>query len=69
MKVGVQSELALYRKALATYGEGDQFDHRAALGFIALHGLPSRTQAQVLKAALPEESVRPRLSPPELKPE
>jgi argininosuccinate synthase len=69
VKVGVRSELALYRKALATYDAGDQFDHQAALGFIALHGLPTRTQAQVLKAALPDETLGPRLSPPEIKPE
>jgi argininosuccinate synthase len=68
-KAGVRSEFALYRKALATYGAGDLFDHKAALGFIALHGLPTRTQAQVLKTALPEQSVRPKLSPPEIKPE
>jgi len=69
VKAGVRSDFALYRKALATYGAGDEFDHRSALGFIALHGLPTRTQAQVLKAALPEETVRPRLSPPEIKPQ
>ncbi len=68
-KVGVKSPLALYRKELATYDEGDQFDHQAALGFIALHGLPVRTQARVLKAALPEETLRPKLNPPELTPE
>ncbi|MHC4592388.1 MAG: argininosuccinate synthase [Planctomycetota bacterium] len=69
VKAGVRSDFALYRKALATYDAGDEFDHRAALGFIALHGLPTRTQAQVLKTALPEESVRPKLSPPEITPE
>ncbi len=68
-KVGVQSPYALYRKALATYEEGDQFDHQAALGFIALHGLPARTQARVLKTALPAETLRLRLSPPELEAE
>ncbi len=68
-KAGVKSDYALYRKALATYEAGDEFDHRAALGFIALHGLPTRTQAEVLKTALPEEEVRPRLSPPEVKPQ
>ena len=69
VKVGLVSDYSLYSKALATYDEGDQFDHKAALGFIALHGLPTRVQARVLKTALPEETVRPRLSPPELKPE
>jgi argininosuccinate synthase len=68
-KAGVRSPFSLYSKALATYEAGDQFDHEAALGFIALHGLPTRTQAQVLKTALPEQEVRPRLSPPEIRPE
>jgi argininosuccinate synthase len=68
-KAGVRSPFSLYSKALATYDKGDLFDHKAALGFIALHGLPTRTQARVLKAALPEETVRPQLSPPEIKPE
>lgn len=68
-KAGVRSDFALYSRALATYDKGDEFDHKAALGFIALHGLPTRVQAQVLKSALPEETVRPRLSPPEIKPE
>jgi len=68
-KVGLVSDYSLYSKALATYDEGDLFDHKAALGFISLHGLPTRTQAQILKTALPDEAVRPRLSPPELKPE
>jgi argininosuccinate synthase len=68
-KAGVRSDFSLYSKALATYDEGDQFDHQAAVGFIKLHGLTAQTQAQVLKTALPEETVSPRLSPPELRPE
>lgn len=68
-KAGVESPLGLYQKALATYDEGDEFDHEAALGFIKLHGLPVRTQARILQDALPEEAVRPRLSPPELQAE
>ncbi|HZY99269.1 MAG TPA: argininosuccinate synthase [Candidatus Baltobacteraceae bacterium] len=36
---GVASPLGLYRERLATYGAGDEFDHGAATGFIALHGL------------------------------
>jgi len=38
--VGRQSPHALYRKQLATYGEGDAFDQTAAEGFIKLWGLP-----------------------------
>jgi argininosuccinate synthase len=37
---GVTSPNALYDASLATYGAGDAFDHSAATGFIALHGLP-----------------------------
>jgi argininosuccinate synthase len=37
---GVQSPRGIYSEALATYGNGDLFDHRAAEGFIKLHGLP-----------------------------
>ncbi len=69
VKAGVRSEFSLYNKALATYDKGDEFDHKAALGFISLHGLPTRTQARVLRTALPEETVKPRLNPPEVKPE
>jgi argininosuccinate synthase len=36
---GVASPNALYDASLATYGVGDSFDHTAATGFIALHGL------------------------------
>jgi len=68
-RAGVRSPLALYRRALATYDEGDEFDHRAALGFIALHGLPTRTQASVLRSALPEQTITPKLNPPELEPQ
>ncbi len=38
--VGVRSPFALYDETLATYGQGDAFDHHAADGFIRLHGLP-----------------------------
>ena len=68
VKAGVRSQFSLYNRALATYDKGDLFDHKAAIGFIALHGLPTRTQARVLRSALPEETVRPRLNPPEIKP-
>ena len=38
--VGRKSEYALYDTALATYDEGDAFDHSAAEGFIKIWGLP-----------------------------
>ncbi len=44
--VGRRSHHSLYNHALATYEQGDQFDHSSALGFIALWGLPVKTQAQ-----------------------
>jgi argininosuccinate synthase len=44
--VGRRSEHSLYSTALATYGKGDAFDHRAAEGFITVFGLPLRTQAR-----------------------
>jgi len=69
VKAGVSSPISLYSKELATYDEGDQFDHAAALGFIKLHGLPTRVQARTQLDALAPEPVRARIMPPELKPQ
>ena len=44
---GSKSPFALYSEALATYGAGDAFDHRAADGFITLHGLQIGVAARV----------------------
>ncbi|MBI2323812.1 MAG: argininosuccinate synthase, partial [Chloroflexi bacterium] len=44
--VGRRSDDALYKMALATYGRGDTFDHKAAEGFIQVYGLPLRNQAR-----------------------
>ena len=41
--VGRQSPFGLYDYGLATYDEGDKFDHTAAVGFIKLFGLPVET--------------------------
>jgi argininosuccinate synthase len=38
--VGRKSPFSLYDEALATYDEGDAFDHGAAEGFIKIWGLP-----------------------------
>lgn len=38
--VGRKSSNSLYKKELATYGEGDEFDQSLAKGFIELFGLP-----------------------------
>jgi argininosuccinate synthase len=45
--VGRKSPWSLYNLSLATYDKGDEFDQRAAEGFIHLWGLPVKTQAQV----------------------
>ena len=44
---GVRSAYSLYDYNLATYDEGDTFDHTAAEGFIVLHGLQSKTWSKV----------------------
>ena len=43
--VGRRSPLSLYDKSLATYDEGDAFDHARAVGFIEIFGLPLRVEA------------------------
>jgi argininosuccinate synthase len=45
--VGRQSPYALFDYALATYDEGDRFDHSAAVGFIKIWGLPIETAARL----------------------
>jgi argininosuccinate synthase len=45
--VGVRSPYSLYDYHLATYDKEDAFDHRAAVGFIKLWGLPLRVNARV----------------------
>ena len=42
---GRRSPLSLYDKSLATYDEGDAFDHASAVGFIEIFGLPLRVEA------------------------
>jgi argininosuccinate synthase len=44
--VGRKSPFALYEHGLATYDEGDTFDHSAAEGFIRIWGLPMETAAK-----------------------
>ena len=43
---GMKSDTAIYRHDLATYSEGDTFDHTAAVGFIKVWGLPIKTWTQ-----------------------
>jgi argininosuccinate synthase len=47
--VGRKSENSLYAPDLATYGAEDQFDHKAAEGFIYVWGLPTRVWSQNLR--------------------
>ncbi len=44
--VGRQSDNSLYARDLATYGADDEFDHKAAEGFIYIWGLPTRVWSQ-----------------------
>jgi argininosuccinate synthase len=43
--VGRRAEHSLYNEALATYGQGDLFDHTAAIGFIKVAGMAVVNQA------------------------
>jgi argininosuccinate synthase len=49
MIVGRKSPNSLYNDDLATYGTGDQFDHRAAEGFIYVWGLPTRLWSEKMR--------------------
>ena len=49
--VGRKSPASLYDTALATYDEGDRFDHEAAEGFIEIWGLPVANAASKRRAA------------------
>ncbi|HEX9696921.1 MAG TPA: argininosuccinate synthase [Actinomycetota bacterium] len=44
---GRRSPKSLYTKHLATYDQGDTFDHTAAAGFVALWGLPLKVWSDV----------------------
>lgn len=45
--VGRESPKSLYQMRLATYGENDDYDHDAAVGFIKIHGLSQQIQARI----------------------
>ncbi len=47
--VGRQSENSLYSTDMATYGAEDQFDHKAAEGFVYVWGLPTRIWSQKIR--------------------
>ena len=44
--VGRQSDNSIYAPDLATYGAEDEFDHKAAEGFIYIWGLPTRVWSE-----------------------
>ncbi len=45
--VGRKAETSMYTPDLATYGEEDVFDHKAADGFIYVWGLPTRIWSEI----------------------
>ena len=47
--VGRQSDNSIYAPDLATYGAEDEFDHKAAEGFIYIWGLPTRVWSQKIR--------------------
>jgi argininosuccinate synthase len=47
--VGRRSDNSIYAPDLATYGVDDEFDHKAAEGFIYIWGLPTKVWAQKTK--------------------
>lgn len=49
--VGRKSANTLYTDELATYGADDQFDHKAAEGFIYVWGLPTRVWSEKTRQA------------------
>ena len=65
--VARKADESLYDRGLATYDRGDTYDQSAAIGFINIWGLQTRTQARVqllaelpraLKIAMPREDAR-----------
>ena len=49
MVIGRKSPYSMYDMGLATYAQGDQFDHSCAKGFIYVWGLPLKTVAAAYK--------------------
>ncbi len=60
--VGRRSANALYETGLATYDEGDEFDHSAAEGFIKIWGLPVETSARRAPRAAPVDAAAGEVS-------
>ena len=53
--VGRQSDNSIYTPDLATYGAEDQFDHKAAEGFIYIWGLPTRVWSQSVNSSFSKQ--------------
>jgi argininosuccinate synthase len=53
--VGRRSGDSLYDTSLATYDREDEFDHRAAQGFVKLWGLPVKTWARTHSGQRPQD--------------
>ncbi|MFH1006291.1 MAG: argininosuccinate synthase [Candidatus Latescibacterota bacterium] len=65
---GRKSPSSLYNFSLATYDEGDQYDQGAAIGFIKIHGLSQKTQAQAqLLGAGAKPKELPSVTPPKIR--
>jgi argininosuccinate synthase len=47
--VGRKSDRSIYAPDLATYGSDDQFDRKAAEGFIYIWGLPTKVWSRLHK--------------------
>ncbi len=52
--VGVKAEKSLYVDSMATYSEGDAFDHESAAGFIKIWGLP----VKLWRMVHPEDKIK-----------
>jgi argininosuccinate synthase len=56
---GRRAESSLYDHGLATYEQGDSFQHGAAAGFIHVWSLPTKTWAAATEAAEAEKQAAP----------
>ncbi len=55
--VGRSSPVSLYDAGLASFGEGAEYDHADAGGFIKLFGLPLRNQGRPGPSGVPDDTV------------
>ena len=57
--VGRTSPHALYDHGMATYDQGDKFDHTAGEGFVKIWGLPLEIAARKARAAMKDKEKEP----------